>query len=35
MSKKIWSKLQKMWAGKSSLTDVIRTEQKRGCPGFS
>jgi hypothetical protein len=27
-SKKIWSELQKMWAGKSSLMDVIRAEQK-------
>jgi hypothetical protein len=28
MSKKVWSELQKMWAGKSSLMDVIRAEQK-------
>jgi hypothetical protein len=28
MSKKVWSELQKMWAGKSSLVDVIRAEQK-------
>jgi hypothetical protein len=27
-SRKVWSELQKMWAGKSSLMDVIRTEQK-------
>lgn len=28
MSKKVWSELQKMWAGKSSLMDVIRAEQE-------
>ncbi|PYU84298.1 MAG: hypothetical protein DMG50_05170 [Acidobacteria bacterium] len=28
MSRKVWSELQKMWAGKSSLMDVIRVEQK-------
>jgi hypothetical protein len=28
MSKKVWSELQKMWAGKSSLMDVIRAERK-------
>lgn len=28
MSKKVWSELQKMWAGKSSLMDVIRAEEK-------
>ena len=27
MSKSVWSELQRMWAGKSSLMDVIRTEQ--------
>jgi hypothetical protein len=27
MSKKVWSELQRMWAGKSSLMDVIRAEQ--------
>jgi hypothetical protein len=26
--KKIWTELQRMWAGKSSLMDVIRAEQK-------
>ena len=28
MSKKVWSELQRMWAGKSSLMDVIRAEQR-------
>ena len=28
MSKKVWSELQKMWAGKSSLMDVIRAERE-------
>ena len=28
ISREIWSELQKMWAGKSSLMDVIREEQK-------
>jgi hypothetical protein len=28
ISKQIWSELQRMWAGKSSLMDVIRAEQK-------
>jgi hypothetical protein len=28
MSKKVWSELQKMWTGKSSLMDVIRAEQE-------
>jgi hypothetical protein len=28
MSRKVWNELQKMWAGKSSLMDVIRAEQK-------
>ncbi|MGB7845739.1 MAG: hypothetical protein WBL63_09010 [Candidatus Acidiferrum sp.] len=28
MSRKVWSELQKMWAGKSSLMDIIRAEQK-------
>jgi hypothetical protein len=28
VSKQIWSALQRMWAGKSSLMDVIRAEQK-------
>jgi hypothetical protein len=28
VSKQIWSELQRMWAGKSSLMDVIRAEQK-------
>jgi hypothetical protein len=28
MSKEVWSELQTMWAGKSSLMDVIRAEQK-------
>ncbi len=28
MSKKIWSELQRMWAGKSSRMDVIHAEQK-------
>lgn len=32
MSKKVSSELQKMWAGKSSLMDVIRTEQKPTNP---
>lgn len=32
MSKKVWSELQKMWAGKSSLMDVISTEQKPNNP---
>jgi len=31
-SKEIWSELQKMWAGKSSLMDVIRAEQKPNNP---
>jgi hypothetical protein len=29
VSKKIWSELQRLWAGKSSLIDVIRAEQKK------
>jgi hypothetical protein len=32
MSKQIWSELQAMWAGKSSLMDVIRAEQKTKDP---
>lgn len=28
VSKQIWSELQRMWSGKSSLTDVIRAEQR-------
>jgi len=32
MSKEIWSELQKMWAGKSNLMDVIRAEQKPNNP---
>jgi len=28
LSNKVWSELQRMWAGKSSLMDVIRAEQK-------
>jgi hypothetical protein len=32
MSKQVWSELQTMWAGKSSLMDVIRTEQKTRDP---
>lgn len=28
MSKQVWGKLQAMWAGKSSLMDVIRAERK-------
>jgi hypothetical protein len=28
IAKQIWSELQRMWAGKSSLMDVIRAEQK-------
>jgi hypothetical protein len=28
MSKKVWNELQQMWAGKSSLMDVIRAEQE-------
>jgi len=32
LSKKVWSELQKMWAGKSSLMDVIRAEQKTNNP---
>jgi hypothetical protein len=32
MSKKVWSELQRMWAGKSSLMDVIRSEQKTNNP---
>jgi hypothetical protein len=29
MSRRVWSELQKMWAGKSSLMDVIRAEQTK------
>jgi hypothetical protein len=32
ISKQIWSELQRMWAGKSSLMDVIRAEQKTRDP---
>jgi hypothetical protein len=32
MSTKVWSELQAMWAGKSSLMDVIRAEQKTNNP---
>jgi hypothetical protein len=32
MSKKVWRELQKVWAGKSSLMDVIRAEQKTNNP---
>jgi len=32
MSKRVWSELQRMWAGKSSLMDVIRAEQKTNNP---
>jgi hypothetical protein len=32
MSKQVWSELQTMWAGKSSLMDVIRAEQKTRDP---
>jgi hypothetical protein len=32
MSKQVWSELQTMWAGKSSLMDVIRAEQKTKGP---
>jgi hypothetical protein len=32
MSKQVWSELQTMWAGKSSLMDVIRAEQKTKDP---
>jgi hypothetical protein len=28
MSKQVWSELQRIWAGKSSLMDVIRAERK-------
>lgn len=31
-SQKVWSELQAMWAGKSSLMDVIRAEQKTNNP---
>ena len=33
MSKQVWSELQTLWAGKSSLMDVIRAEQKTKGPG--
>jgi hypothetical protein len=32
MSKQVWSELQALWAGKSSLMDVIRAEQKTKDP---
>jgi hypothetical protein len=32
ISKKLWSELKKMWAGKSSLMDVIRAERKTNNP---
>jgi hypothetical protein len=32
MSLQVWSELQEMWAGKSSLMDVIRAEQKTNDP---
>jgi hypothetical protein len=32
ISQRIWAELQKMWAGKSSLTDVIRAERKAQGP---
>ena len=32
MSRQVWSELQEMWAGKSSLMDVIRAEQKTNDP---
>jgi hypothetical protein len=31
-SKRVWSEIQMMWAGKSSLMDVIRAEQKGNNP---
>jgi hypothetical protein len=32
MSKRVWGELQKIWAGKSSLMEVIRAEQKTNNP---
>lgn len=32
LSKRVWGELQTMWAGKSSLMDVIRAEQKTKRP---
>ena len=32
MSRRAWDELQTMWAGKSSLMDVIRAEQKPKTP---
>ena len=35
MSREIWTDLQRMWAGKSSLSDVIRAEREDEEPGKS
>lgn len=32
ISKQIWAELRRIWAGKTSLADVIRAEQKRNVP---